>query len=472
MWQGKHEDGSEDCNFQKALLMHISISSDLIIQLPDMNPHGAYGSRRLIWEYLWSGEETGGQYEGQKVMSVVPGIGMLANGDPQMQNVLPYKPSIDNAGLSRYGSPAAGSITPYHNYSWYAQQDIPACGEILVNYGPDWFRERGFLYQSPPTIHRPLSDLRENGYCLDNLVPGKSKLEQAGRGAFAARQLEEGSLVAPFPVLQLSSSSLVQMKQRESGQVVIQQQLLRNYCFGHTNSSILLYPYAPAVNLINHHSNPNVELRWTEASISMLSKPTGVLQESSSHLLLELVALRPIAKGGEILLHYGVEWEQAWEKHVQAWRPTELDYQSSQDVNDAHPILKTQLELRSDPYPDNVFTSCFYRYNNQTKAKSAEWKATKGIYESRSLRPCLAMDRKQTAEGRTLYTVRILNRHGLPPRQRIPRGQTLVVTHVPREAIVFSDKLYTTDHHLEAAFRKEMALGDIFPKQWIDLGNS
>jgi hypothetical protein len=437
-----------------------------------MNPQGAYGSRRLIWEYLWSGDETGGQYEGQKVMSVVPGIGMLANGDPQLHNVLPYKPTLYDAGLIRHGSPGAGSITAYHNYSWHAQKDIPVGGEIFVNYGPDWFRERGFPDQSPPSKQRPLSDLLESGYCLDNIVAGRSTIEHAGRGAFAAKNLDEGSIVAPFPVLHVSALSLVQIRLHESGRVVIQPQLLRNYCFGHSNSSIFLYPYAPIVNHINHNSSPNVELRWSKSSIPLLSKPLAFLQEPSSHLLLELVALRPISEGEEIFLHYGAEWEHAWENHVQVWKPTDDEYQSSESLNRAFPILKTEVELRNNPYVENVFTSCFYRYTNQTKTQTAEWKFTKGVYENRNLRPCSVINREIAAGDKTLYAVRILNRHGLPSNQRIPRGQPHMVTHVPRQAIVFSDKLYTTDQHLETAFRKEMGLGDIFPFQWMDLAHS
>lgn len=438
-----------------------------------MNPQGALDSRRLIWEYIWGGDETGGQYEGQKVMSVVAGIGMLANGDSQHHNVLPHKPTVDNAGLIRYASPGAGSITAYHNYSWYAQKDIPVCGEIFVNYGPDWFRERGFLDQSAPLKQKPLTDLRESGYCLDNIVAGRSTIEHAGRGAFAARNLGEGSIVAPFPILHVSASSLEQMKQHESGRVVIQQQLLRNYCFGHSNSSILLYPYAPIVNHINHDSNPNVELRWSKSGVPLLSKPLAFFQDSSSHVLLELVALRPITEGEEIFLHYGAEWEHAWEKHVQEWKPTDDEYQSSESLNRANPILKTEAEPRNNTYVDNVFTSCFYRYTGQTETQTVEWKFTKGVYENRNLRPCSVIRREIAAGGKTLlYTVRILNRPGLASNQRIPRGQQHIVTHIPREAIVYSDKLYTTDQHLETAFRKEMGLGDIFPIQWMDLAHS
>ena len=59
---------------------------------------------------------------------------------------------------------------------------------------------------------------------------------------------------------------------------------------------------------------------------------------------------------------------------------------------------------------------------------------------------------------------------GLGKEERIPRGAMHVVNHVPRHAIRFSDKLYTTDQHLPSAFRHEIALPEgTFPEAWLDL---
>lgn len=44
-----------------------------------------------------------------------------------------------------------------------------------------------------------------------------------------------------------------------------------------------------------------------------------------------------------------------------------------------------------------------------------------------------------------------------------------LVHKVPRKAIRFTDKLYSTDQHLENAFRHPISFPDhIFPKQWMD----
>ena len=235
-------------------------NGDPVIQIPDPNPQKLHGMRRLLWNYLWDGQEASGQYEGQRVMSTIPGIGMLANGDPNLHNVLPnIKPKIDNAGQTRTQSPGAGAFTHYHNLTWYAKTDIKAGDELFVNYGEDWFKERGYLNQPSPSEKRSIPWLLQNGYCLDNIIPGISTIDHAGRGAFASRDLEEGAIVAPVPVLPVSSESLGMMKQHISGRLIFTDQLIKNYCFGHSNSSLHLYPYSPVVNLINHDSQkPNV----------------------------------------------------------------------------------------------------------------------------------------------------------------------------------------------------------------------
>lgn len=460
-----------------------SSSADIVIHLTDPNPLTASGMKKVIWEYLWDGQEVGGQYEGQKVMSFAPGIGTLANGEAKMFNVLPGKPHIDSAGLNRHTSPGAGAISHYHNLTWTVQKDIAAGSEIYVNYGEGWFKERGYGNQQLPVGKHPVEWLRKTGYCLDNIFPGNSKVQNAGRGAFARRDLEVGAIVAPVPVLPLLSDSLKTAKEHElTGRVVVTDQLLRNYCFGHQNSSLLLYPYSSMINLINHSptTEANVRLQWSEESTHLFDKSIAELQGPSSRLLLELVATKPIRKGDEILLDYGESWEQSWHAHVKNWKIPRLEtfYVSSQDANkdNAHATLRTAAELQSNPYPDNLFTSCYYRLNadrdtvpSSNERQVIQWIETPTLTaESRNLRPCLVLDRYLSSLGDIRYTVRVFNRPGLSPSERIPTGRPFIVAGVPRYAIEFSDKLYTTDQHLENAFRKEIGL-DVFPSQWMDL---
>jgi hypothetical protein len=233
---------------------------DAVVQVPDL-----LGSARtadpglalLLYDYLWEAEETGGFYEGiQKVVSFLPGMGMLTNGINvnSHRNALMAAPQYDEGGLTRTNSPGAGAITYYHNNTFYAQRTIAAGDEILIHYGDNWFQERLAkryrLHQGVATpFHQPTRSvewLRANGLCLDNLYGGRSTLDHAGRGAFATRDLmQPGMVVAPVPVLPLRRESLQIARQRhdDAGTALQTHQLLLNYCFGHEKSSLLLYPY-------------------------------------------------------------------------------------------------------------------------------------------------------------------------------------------------------------------------------------
>ena len=70
------------------------------------------------------------------------------------------------------------------------------------------------------------------------------------------------------------------------------------------------------------------------------------------------------------------------------------------------------------------------------------------------------------------YTVEMLNPHSatIESMGRIPRGERHIVTEMPREAICFTDKPYSTDQYLATAFRHEIGLPEgVFPTAWMDL---
>ncbi|CAB9496363.1 Guanylate cyclase [Seminavis robusta] len=495
------------------------IAGDLVIQVADLNVTHASDMRRIVYDYAWNAAETGGQYEGINVLSVIPGIGMLANGASE-EGILPVlEPSVDEAGVTRHKSPGAGAFTHYFNYTFHFNKPLVAGNEILVNYGPGYFQMRNNQManekeedeeegaKQPQLLHRSLESLHETGFCLDNLKPGKSTIEHAGRGAFASRGQAKGSVVAPVPVLPITKREAMdvtrkkQVSKKEFAETTTKQ-LLTNYCYGHPKSSVLLFPYSPMVNLINHSSKrSNVRLQWSSKSQPTLEhlqdinkKPTA----STDGLLLELVATEDIQEGEEVLLDYGPEWQAAWEKHVKQWEPYPFEYAPGYVLDEAVPVLGTQEEVQgSKPYPPNLLTSCFYPYvhpetkpsegeddekNDPTRnITSAEWRHMPGIFELRNLRPCTIMQRyevekdKDSSSGDSedpsnfYYTVVIRNRYGLAPQERILPGQMHVVTRVPRRAIRFTDKVYTTDQHLQNAFRKEIGLSDELFRNWMDL---
>jgi len=464
---------------------------DVIIHISDTNTQHAHKMKRLIWDYLWDGQESNGHYEGiSRVFTASTGMGTLCNSGTLNNHNLMHtqQQSVDDGGLTRGKSPGAGATTHHYNSTFILTRNVVAGEELLLQYGNGWLKERGLDGDSTPPQKKTPKELRETGYCLDNISSGQSLIKDAGRGAFSTRRLDEGTIIAPVPLIPLSRSSLEMIKERQDGFIVQSTQLLQNYCFGHTNSSLLLYPYSHHVNFINHNSiSPNAKLRWWQESYSYFNRSLLELQQSScSQLMLELVATRPIDKGEEIYIDYGEEWESAWLEHVKSWHPRKMDLEhvSSQMMNkdDSYDILPThgeQQQMSRKPYPTDVFTSCYYQYspvksNRPTGQSSSpiksviEWKNE--MIASRNLRPCIILDRdKATGDDKYLYTVQAMNRPTLDKKDRIPKGHVHIVTSVPRHAIVFSDKTYTTDQHLEGAFRKGMSLGSLFPDQWKDL---
>jgi hypothetical protein len=88
-----------------------------------------------------------------------------------------------------------------------------------------------------------------------------------------------------------------------------------------------------------------------------------------------------------------------------------------------------------------------------------------------NLRPCKVVDREVGKGGTVYYTAIVQNRRGLPQSERIPRGERHVVSGMPRGAFRFVDRPYTSDSHLEGAFRQNIGLEGtgIYPEMWLDL---
>ena len=68
--------------------------------------------------------------------------------------------------------------------------------------------KKGSAEISVPNKVRSLEWLKENGMCIDNLVSARSRIIQAGQGAFATRRIKKGEVIAPLPVVQISRKHL------------------------------------------------------------------------------------------------------------------------------------------------------------------------------------------------------------------------------------------------------------------------
>lgn len=476
---------------------------DVLVQIPDLDS-SAVGIQLLL-PYLRDGSETGGQYEGKtNVLTAVPGLGMLARrGNTTISNVLPFRPDVDEADLARTNSPGAGSVSHYHNFTFYARRDVESGEEIILDHGG----KGGLLThrqikggdgrteeQEIEPQRKSVQWLMENGICVDNLRPGRSKGPHVGRGAFATRSMLSGSVVAPVPLIPLfdKDNTLETTRTVKKGKkkvTVKGKHLLLNYCYSHPISSVALFPYAPVVNMINHDSfRPNVQLRWSELTLADSFQSIQKLNStvaSGGILMMEYVALRDIARDEEIFVDYGHEWAAAWERHAQNWEPppNAQSYSPSYVMDDVVRVLRTQDELKQHPYGDNLFTSCFYQYNATRDIKSnlaiqgskgettaINWKFSRKLFEYPNLRPCMVLGRENSPNGSVLYTALIKNRPNLLKEERIPKGEVHIVRGIPRQAFRFSDAAYTTDQHLENAFRHLVGVpDDIWPEGWMDL---
>ena len=166
--------------------------------------------------------------------------------------------------------------------------------------------------------------LAENGRCMDNIRPGNSTIEQAGRGAFASRFIPRGGLVAPGPLLHIANKTVLNLYETDlhTGERDIDRmygkQLILNYCFGHRQSTLLLCPYTSPSAYINHNGDapnakvvwakegtPNFHHDWLNADIDDL-KTIEVIG-----LSVDFVATRDIQPGEE----YSLIMDQSGKKH-------------------------------------------------------------------------------------------------------------------------------------------------------------
>ena len=324
---------------------------------------------------------------------------------------------------------------------------------------------------------RSLEWLEMNGKCMDNIKPDKSTIPEAGRGAFVTRFIPKGGVVAPAPLLHITNKTRVTMYdigetvngslERNSSKPV-HEQLLVNYCFGHSNSSLLLSSYGMITGLINHSSKkPNVRIEWSdvtthddwcELSLKELS------QKTHAGLVFDYVALRDIYEGEEILLDYGKDWEDAWNKHIRHWKPpahSEKYMPAYEYENNPDTIIRT---IHEEPYSDNVILYLYDEYRlmsglpNSTE-RDRDWHRPR------------VLDRFQDVNNNTVYMVEIF--HEIEDYSRDMtwvKYDKDVLFVVPRDAFSFRDIPYSRDHHLHTSFRHPMMVpDDMMPDQWKNL---
>ena len=334
--------------------------------------------------------------------------------------------------------------------------------------------ENGTARHSVPNVVRSMEWLQENGKCLDNLeVRDNSTIAQAGSGAFATRSLPKGSIVAPAPVVHLHRGHLeLYFPDLDDDEQFHWKglQLLQNYMYGHPSTSLLFFPYSPAVNLINHSPRPNVKLQWSDSvnNKDWFHRSTDDLianENDHAGLLMELVALRDIEPGEEVFLDYGRDWQEAWEHHVSSWRKP-LDSKTHGPVEPYK--HETKLPTRQDygnediePLPLNAMTVCWVDWEDVEETDDPTvfvWTSDHITEDQTESRQCTLLSRLER-NGKYRYTAEM----------KID-GKKYTFTDILRRGIDVVDRPYTANQFLRQSFRHFIQMpDDMIPEAWKDL---
>lgn len=355
-----------------------------------------------------------------------------------------------------------------------------------------------FMYRYPDMI-RPMEWLSTHGYCLDTLQMKESKIPYAGRGAFAKRKFHRGEIITLTPMLHIANKDLLNMYNIETvidpvtGQKsndyrkqggIIGQQILLNYCFGHPESTLLLFPLGSHVGLINHQTTPNAFITWSRVKDNGLSNQhkyqdytvKQLIEVNKVVIVMKVVALKDIEPDEEITIHYGEPWETAWTTYMNQWESFKAGYPHPLQAEDLriqyqNKPLQTRETMDLDPYPPDIATACFLHTrrlpdgvpNRDGPLEIRMWDEPENddLYRASRLFVVQVLNRVETGDH-FFYNYTVLAKVAVNKFQE--------VVNVPHAACTFVGRPYTSDIHTSGAFRHSIAIPDVdFPQAWRDL---
>lgn len=454
-----------------------------------------------IKEHVWNGENL-------PLISIsshwgafyfVPGLGCIVpctSNNFNLQNTNKYFEYMEP-----HDHPATGSFSRYQSIFFRAVRDISPGEELVVECSDDDFDGGTYALSK---YH--LSDDKEEIMCLDDtlgVAAGTANPDASGKAVYAKRNIKKGEVVFSSPVVPISRAEMEVPSEIKKEYEVPDKQLLLNYCFGHPDSDLLLLPYGPTVNYINHHSTfANVEVRWHTPK--SFSKPLTKRQEHHHPELLEVpgkmvsqihgkglmfdyVATKDINQGEEIFLDYGDQWAKAWDEYASQWEANKRDYhyESAIEYSNTHSmqVLKTPREQMNHPYPPNIMFTCSYpeSWDDPPDGVTEVQRPYNPAEFNGCLLPCTIEDRyegprdpdaPEDAPPEFLYRTKLLevsNHTDISFDCLIVRDVEYEYFDVPRSAIYVTDRPYTTDYFQPYAFRHEIQVPEgLYPDIWLE----
>ena len=260
-----------------------------------------------------------------------------------------------------------------------------------------------------------------------------------------------------------------------------------------------------------HPDGPNAVVRWSSGwdndSIQWRNATLDEIDNKFGRVLsLEIIATRDIQPNEEVFIDYGIDWENAWMKHVEEWKriplPNKENFISAQEANSrSGPIMKNLIsnDLRENVVHPYLLIGCQYKIHRKIDFKNKNytkpnkfWKTmtdqqilqTYGedgsdyVYGDKSGYinhreyshwPCSILKEEGAGTGR--YTVQI---HQSPLRSEKTRTTAWTENNVPRiltnykqESIHYFIRPNSQDHMRPGVFRHHVGVPDnIYPNHW------
>lgn len=351
------------------------------------------------------------------------------------------------------------------------------------------------LASKHPNIEQSMNYLMSHGTCMDNLVQGTSTIPGAGRGAFAKRAISKGDIVAAAPLIRFFRNQFtvfaINAETKERTDEVEGEQLLLNYALGHPKSPLVFYPYGTGINLINHATHgskfvPNVKFVWSNKDYhdsQYLQNDVNTLEKeqvSPFVHVMDIVATRDISEGEEILLDYGVSFDEALKTFVEDYQKSIPQF-SSGDIsanvlNAINEPFRTMQEQKSSPYPVDIDIMCYYDHSASIPAPEGttlpNFKQLLEMEESDSILPLSYVASTDAVETNCdILQMNVLEGNEPTYVVRVPvstAGNYAYVVDLPHSAMIFVDKPYSSPAQGAGSFRHYIEIPeDVFPKAWI-----